>query len=1232
MGARVALNGLQPGTLYYLQFQAKNEALGMYSQWSNIFELQTIFDIVPPMPVENLTWDPVGTAFKATWTPPIYSEDGTLCLDLAGYEVIIWAPADGAVPGVPVPDPNIKLTYKTISPNFDFSYEMNRSGFQWPRGKVVIEVRAYDITGNKSAPTVAVAQNPVPAQVQNFDAAGGVDQIDFSWTKNPDPPDGDIMFYRIRQGLTAPTVNTVVSEINDIKSSWTTIYTGLQYFSIVAVDVFYQESAVKSLDSASARSSLAVDTTNPGVPTSVATTSGIDVGSPDNNRAYIDVTWVKPVDTDLQDYIIRYSATNTNWQYMVVPAEDSAGAAIQTARIQNLVAGTSYYVAIQSVDFTANHSAWANSNNYPQSTPKDTVAPSTPAAPTVAANTMQIQVSHNLKKADGTTNLEADIAYLEVYASSTTSFTPATANKLGDMQVIAPGVTGTPVTAIQNFSIPASASSGSSQTWYAKVIAVDNAGNKSNASAQSSASVSLTGSTNIADAAITDAKIGTLSANKITAGTGLINDLTIKAILTMGDASNNGIIQSFDYINGGTTGWKIEKGAFTVNNGTIAARALRLQEGSENLMHPAYADFEFSPTWYATALATANGATASIDATQLRYNFQSLKVVGDVTANTTVYLSPTSNGYNIEVEGNTTYIVSCFVKQTSGSAKTVGLFTRESDADTVKTVNGSASIPTGVWTRVSGTITTNANTTKMLVYVTNVAASQTTYFDGFQVEKQMSGATTPSQWTPPSYTRIDGGQIRTGSIQSTAAADGVSGQPAWSINTAGGFQLGSGVVRGRLFVGPDNGVPDAASVVQSSVYTAFALGSGTGWIIRGDGYAEFNQVLVRGDIQATSGRFTNTIVVGAHDTDISSRVSSSNYIANVRGWAIRGDGYAEFNSVRVVGDVYANNGYFRGDITGSSGTFSSNVSSATIDSGTITGANIRSRGSVPLIQINSTTYNKVLFWSQLGEGVPADIRAGEAADDNTIQIYSADFGGGRSHISVGGAQGGRSSDINLVAGGVVFASAGQFRMAGGNITCDNAVLAGNGGGNTWRVAIGSFAGNEGFMQGQGTSNTGVRLGADGYVRIVTADGNSYTGLSAGNTSINGTLITTGYIDPGLLPPNGGFTVTATGTGPYRLSRASSTLRYKTNIENFEIDVEKVLALEPKTWNPKEGYGNPGDQFVGLVAEEVVDAIPHSGFYDKDNLVENYQDRAVLAGLLAVMKQQDARIKELEARL
>jgi len=71
---------------------------------------------------------------------------------------------------------------------------------------------------------------------------------------------------------------------------------------------------------------------------------------------------------------------------------------------------------------------------------------------------------------------------------------------------------------------------------------------------------------------VQDAQIQSLSANKIIAGTGIINDLTIKATLTMGDGITYGKIITYDFANK-ATGIKIEDGAtpsIIIKGGTIS--------------------------------------------------------------------------------------------------------------------------------------------------------------------------------------------------------------------------------------------------------------------------------------------------------------------------------------------------------------------------------------------------------------------------------------------------------------------------------------------------------------------------------------------------------------------------------------------------------------------------------------------------------------------------------------
>jgi hypothetical protein len=75
----------------------------------------------------------------------------------------------------------------------------------------------------------------------------------------------------------------------------------------------------------------------------------------------------------------------------------------------------------------------------------------------------------------------------------------------------------------------------------------------------------------IQDSTIQSAKIANLEANKIISGTGIINDLTIKSTLTMGDGTTYGKIITYNY-DGKSTGFKLVDGTtptIEIKGGTI---------------------------------------------------------------------------------------------------------------------------------------------------------------------------------------------------------------------------------------------------------------------------------------------------------------------------------------------------------------------------------------------------------------------------------------------------------------------------------------------------------------------------------------------------------------------------------------------------------------------------------------------------------------------------------------
>lgn len=123
----------------------------------------------------------------------------------------------------------------------------------------------------------------------------------------------------------------------------------------------------------------------------------------------------------------------------------------------------------------------------------------------------------------------------------------------------------------------------------------------------------------------------------------------------------------------------------------------------------------------------------------------------------------------------------------------------------------------------------------------------------------------------------------------------------------------------------DNITLDGVVAVTDDIKSSNYVAATSGWIIEGDGDAEFNDVTVRGNIQAqagssisagylTGGTITGKTIIIDGATGI---LKSSDYVAATSGWQIKGNGVAEFNEVTVRGAVYATSGEFTGTIKAS---------------------------------------------------------------------------------------------------------------------------------------------------------------------------------------------------------------------------------------------------------------------------------------------------------------------------
>jgi len=181
----------------------------------------------------------------------------------------------------------------------------------------------------------------------------------------------------------------------------------------------------------------------------------------------------------------------------------------------------------------------------------------------------------------------------------------------------------------------------------------------------------------------------------------------------------------------------------------------------------------------------------------------------------------------------------------------------------------------------------------------------------------------------------DGTGIIISSTGYIKSAEYTSGSAGWTLNADGFAEFNNVTVRGELISTTGSiggwditdtsiskiGVDDSGIIISSTGYIQSAnYSSGVqGWNLMNDGTAEFNDVTVRGHIEASSGQIggwnitESTIenVSGDNGIIINSAgyIESADYINGTHGWRLAEDGTAEFRDVWVRGHIEADTGY-----------------------------------------------------------------------------------------------------------------------------------------------------------------------------------------------------------------------------------------------------------------------------------------------------------------------------------
>lgn len=236
--------------------------------------------------------------------------------------------------------------------------------------------------------------------------------------------------------------------------------------------------------------------------------SGVYLGSSGETRAKMLVKWALPLNVDgstILDgdhYEIQYGVSPVlpaEWQTAYAPWGDLQ------AMIYDLTPGTDYDFRIRAVDTSNNVGDWSDVETVMAN--PDTIPPSTPAPPTVAGNRLSIQIVHTLGKASGGEwNLELDLDHFEVHVGDSTSYTADETTLKGKVAANG-GMIVAEIPAVG--TVPCEETT----TRYVRVVAVDQAGNRSDPSATATVTAMLVDSAHISDLTASKITAGTLSAN-----------------------------------------------------------------------------------------------------------------------------------------------------------------------------------------------------------------------------------------------------------------------------------------------------------------------------------------------------------------------------------------------------------------------------------------------------------------------------------------------------------------------------------------------------------------------------------------------------------------------------------------------------------------------------------------------------------------------------------------------
>jgi hypothetical protein len=343
-----------------------------------------------------------------------------------------------------------------------------------------------------------------------------------------------------------------------------------------------------------------------------------------------------------------------------------------------------------------------------------------------------------------------------------------------------------------------------------------------------------------------------------------------------------------------------------------------------------------------------------------------------------------------------------------------------------------------------------------------------------------------------------------------------------------------------------------------------------------------------------------------------------------------------------------------------SGLVIANIDAGSITTGTLSAITISAGSGANAFNVSSSG-----VMSAQGAGIKGNITADSGTFNGTINAGTGYFGsltggnywsiGARGLTGVGSAvitggliQGSSITVPNSTAWKFAVDSAGSLQAVNANITGTINATSGTIGGFTISSNT-IFAGTSLVIASSGTITGGNSSTLFyGYVNIGGGTAGTERLIVTGNSSFNGNIISTtditcqnNYYYP--------FPDVVTGTANIRrlsgstpagrlVDNGASSQRYKHDIVNLmdvsELDPRRLYELPVRAFRYNldylSAYDDRYDMLIqGFIAEEVDEFYPLAADYEPTIGIHTWNERMIIPAMLALIQEQDARIKLLE---